>query len=63
MKTTKQAILDSFSDSEQDQIRALIKTKEKSIKEVWKNDKYAIDEKRREMKDEDGSSHEGYRFL
>lgn len=51
MKTTKQAILDSFSDSEQDQIRALIKTKEKGIKEVWKNEKYAIEEKRREMKD------------
>lgn len=61
MKSTKQSIMESFSDSEQKQIRALIETKERNIKDVcakiidsWKNYKYTIrtiKEKKEEMKD------------
>lgn len=61
MKSTKQSIMKSFSDSEQKQIRALIETKEKNIKDVcakiidsWKNYKCTIrtiKEKKEEMKD------------
>lgn len=61
MNSTNHSILECFSDSEQEQIRVLMKTKEKDIKEVcakiidsWKNYKYTmktIKEQQREIKD------------